>query len=80
MAEGRMGGLSPDEMATQVFSEMYVGNGKGSMKTRMETAEGSIKYLEKAREKDATQRSRLELALWVAILSFCADMILKHLR
>ena len=80
MAEGRMGGLSTDDMALQVYSEMYIGNGKGSMKTRMETTENSIDYLHEARKKDSEERFQLKLSLWIAILAFCADMISRHIK
>lgn len=60
--------------------DLYRGNGKPGLTTRMQMAENEIRDICEREERSAKKRDRIELLVWGALIVAIANLISAHLK
>lgn len=77
------GESSNRELARLVYQhdkDMYYGNGKPGLTTRMEKVEDAVKAIHDGIEKQEKKQDRIELLVWAAVIAGIANLIFGHLK
>lgn len=65
---------------SKLEKDMWLGNGKPGLTTRMATVENILETNKEAEERRYRKQDRIEILLWGAIIAGIANLIFSHLR
>ena len=74
---GKTGG---QDRVEKMWNDIYYGNGKSGLTTRMNDVEKDIKLIQEREDRRSKKQDRIELAVWAAVIMEIANFIFSHIH